>query len=779
MKSIKSKIHSTIYFTTALSAGLYGAPTYAEGSRSLEEVVVTAQKRAESLQDVPIAISVVTGEDMASAGIQKMENLAPTIPNLHISEGFGTDQMFIRGIGSGVQFGFEQSVGTIIDGIYYGRSRFSRVAFLDTQRVEVLKGPQGAILGKNTSGGAINITSTKPTDEFEAWLAPSYEFDGSEGYTVEGAISGPLTENLRARLTARVDNHDGYLKNTFTGKDDQSVDDKAARLTIVWDAAENLDVTASYSYGDLNRFGRNIEITSCTQEYRDILAAANKSQFENCKLDGKRSSDALFGLAADDDTAGPGDGVSDLFGPEESQDTAFELAGLTVNWDTPIGIITSVSGWAEYDYHEFQDGDRGPIDTRSFQFIEDYSQFSQEFRLTTTGETVDYMVGIFYQKANQFDNINLNFQGDNGTATTPGFPPPAPLSSYIYSDQDTTTKAIFGQLTWHLSETFDLVVDGRYTKEEKEINQRQELTPVLQQSNVFLTVYDVDKEREENNFSPSLSLKWTPDDDSLYYASVRSGFKGGGYDFLLNGLSVDPNTTGEFEEEEVLSYELGTKLTLLDGSMQLNGALFYTQYDDLQLGTLVSVSSATFVVGNAAKAVTQGVEIDLKWRATEHTTITALAGLLNAEYDDYSQAPCFKGQTATQGCVTTGAGQTQDLTGETLLYSPDFTYHINVEHVWPIGNLELVGNIGVTYSSSFRANENNDPRAGQDSYEKYDASLKLTDGEKWEVAIIGRNLTDELTTTRTTDLPLTAGGGNYFSLVDAPRQLIIQTRYNF
>jgi outer membrane receptor protein involved in Fe transport len=781
MVLLKKKLPLALAGAAYICGGLFSPGSMSqEATRVLEEIIVTAQKRAESLQDVPISIIAVAGEDMRDAGIQKMEQLAASVPNLHVGEGFGTDQMYIRGIGSGVQFGFEQSVGTVIDGIYYGRSRFSRVAFLDVERVEVLKGPQGALLGKNTTGGAINITSTRPTDEFEAWLAPRYEFEGSEGYTIEGAISGPLSDTLSGRLALRVDDLDGYMENTFTGQDNQSVDDYAGRASLLWDASEDVEVFASYSRGELDRFGRNIEVNGCTDEYRNILAAAQKSQYEDCKLDWKRSSDSLFGYAADDDTAGGGDGVIDQFGPEESQDTEFDIAGLTLNWETELGTFTSVTGWAQYDYHEWQDGDRGPIDTRSFQFIEDYEQFNQEFRLTGNADRFDYIVGFFYQDADQSNVVNLNFQGAAGTAVTPGFPPPSPLSTYIYSDQNTETLAVFGQISWHLSDVLDVVIGARYTEEDKEINQFQDLTPLLQQGSAFSEVYNVDKGRTESNVSPTLALEWRPDDDSMYYASYRAGFKGGGYDFLLNGLVVDPEENGEFEEEEVSAFELGAKLTLLDGAMQLNAAAFYTEYDDLQLGTLVSATSATFVVGNAAAAISQGVEFDLKWRATDYLTVSMVGAYLDANYDDYPGAPCWLGQTESQGCTSSGTGSTQDLEDAPLLYSPEWSGHLGIEYVWPLSSgLELVTSAGVTYSDEFQSNENNDPGSIQDSYTKYDASIKLTDGDRWELALVGRNLSDETTASRTTDLPLTTGGGNHFSIVDPPRQLMIQGRYNF
>ena len=200
-----TKKKTSILAASIIAAVYTNTPLAAEKSRALEEVVVTAQKREQNLQDVPVAIQAVLGEEMRTSGIEKMETLAPTVPALHVSEAFGGDQIFLRGLGPGVNFGFEQAVGQVVDGFFYGRSRFSRLQFLDLERVEVLKGPQGAIIGKNTTAGAINITTAKPTAELEGWITLAEEFDGAEGESYEGAISGPLSDKLMARLALRFE----------------------------------------------------------------------------------------------------------------------------------------------------------------------------------------------------------------------------------------------------------------------------------------------------------------------------------------------------------------------------------------------------------------------------------------------------------------------------------------------------------------------------------------------------------------------------------------------
>lgn len=739
---------------TGMAVADEGLAVQPKSSLALEEVVVTAQKREESLQDVPIAISAVTGESMRSSGVQKLEHLAPSVPNLHVGESFATDSMFIRGIGSGINFGFEQAVGQALDGYFYGRSRFGRVAFLDVERVEVLKGPQGALLGKNTSAGAINITSAKPTEEFEGWVSAGYELEADKGYTIEGAVSGPLSETLSARFTARLDDRDGYIENTVTGNDDSEVDDAVARLTLLWQPTDNLDITASYAHGDMDRSGRNVEISKCGTDYRNRLIAAGVSDKESCKIDFKRSSEA--GRAA----LGPG-----IF---EDQTTEFDIANLTVSMDTPLGTLTSLTGFASYEYFEEQDGERGPLSERALDFGEDYDQWSQEIRLVSNSDNAfDYIVGLYYQHAEQESLTAVHLYG------------PA-TSIYLTADQETDTYAAFGQVTWHVSDSVDITLGARFTNEEKEATLIQNpgvlFDPATPTPIPVFVSHNVLKERDEDNFSPTLNVTWHPNDDTMLYASVRRGFKGGGFDHLLQGDQATAEALGEFEEEEVTHYEIGAKLTLADGAAQLNTALFRSEFDDLQTSTLLDPTTAAFAVGNAATAITQGMELDLKWRVSEGLTLSGMVAYLDATYDEYEDAPCYRGQTLAEGCIN----GLQDLSGEVLQYAPEWGASISAEYVWPLGDaLELIGSVEVVYSDEFVTDTDNDPDLYQDSYEKYNARLTLTDGDRWELSLIGRNLSDEATFTRGTDLPTTTSGDSFFVMVEPPRSLMLQGKYNF
>ncbi len=222
--------------------------------------MVTATKRSVGMQDVPIAISVVSGDKIEKFGVTELDELSAYLPNVHIGESGGNNQIFIRGVGSGNNSGFEQSVGTFIDGVYYGRARNSRAAFLDIERVEVLKGPQSTLFGKNTIAGAINITTAQPADAFEAYVDASYETE-LDGIGLTGMVTGPLTDRLRGRLVAKTFERDGWMENQFPGADDgASQENDIVRGTLVWDATDNSSLNLKAEYGEFGTVGATSKI---------------------------------------------------------------------------------------------------------------------------------------------------------------------------------------------------------------------------------------------------------------------------------------------------------------------------------------------------------------------------------------------------------------------------------------------------------------------------------------------------------------------------------------
>ncbi len=244
---------------TVLAAACAGAIPLATSAQQLEEVVVTAQKREQSLQDVPISVSVTAAERLDEFSIGGLEELSASIPNATIAENATQDSVTIRGIGSGANQGFEQPVGTFIDGVYFGRGRSSRSPFLDVERVEVLKGPQGVLFGKNTIAGALNITTRKPTDELEGSLEAQY-FEGDNSYGVTGIVSGPLTDRVAGRAVVKYSDADGFMDNRATGDDDPEVEDTLIRIALAFDASDRLRLDLKGEMSSYDVDGRQIQM---------------------------------------------------------------------------------------------------------------------------------------------------------------------------------------------------------------------------------------------------------------------------------------------------------------------------------------------------------------------------------------------------------------------------------------------------------------------------------------------------------------------------------------
>lgn len=732
-------------------------PAVPATTRALEEVVVTAQKREESLQDVPISIIAVSGENIRAEGISRLEELSARVPNLMISEAVsGSDNMFIRGIGSGINAGFEQAVGQVIDGFFYGRSRFGRASFLDVERIEVLRGPQGALLGKNTSAGAINITTRKPTEEFEAWLEGTYELTADDGYSIEGGVSGPLQDTLKGRLAFRYDDRDGFSKNIADGSEPQEREDITARATLAWEPSDVFDATIAYHYGDFDRRGRTREISFCGPALLGLFAATGVT--DDCKLNYRRNA-----LDVRNGVQGP-----------EIFDNDFDTVGLTMNWRVPGHTITSLTGFAQYRSHDRFDTDFTPLELLSLDVIDDYEQWSQELRLVSTGGGVlDYIAGFFFQTFSQDTSFRIHF---------PGTPPPIRGTRNILSEQENDTFALFGQLTWHISDRWAATLGARFTHEEKQASQEQFASRLYSLDRITLPggpaalEHQVAQDRTENDFSPAFTLRWYPTDDAMLYGSVRRGFKGGGFDLQLNADQAAAEDNFQFEEEEVTAFEIGGKLSVLQRTAELNFAVFRNEFDDLQVST-ITPPALTFNVGNAASAITQGVEIDGRWRVSDRLTLTGRLAYLNAEFDDYPDAPCYFGQTAADGCV----GGVQDLGGRDLQFAPDWAATINGEYIWYLPNgMRLTSFLQMRYSDSYALALDLDPHMIQESFVKWDARLSLSPpDERWDLSLIARNIGNNITSNFGNDLSGAPGAGSYFRFAEPPRAVALQGRVRF
>ena len=748
-------------------------------AQALEEVVVTATKRAVGMQDVPIALSVMSGDTINSLGLRDMEDVSIYMPNVTISQAAGASQIFIRGVGSGNNFGFEQSVGTFIDGVYFGRDRNARAAFLDVERVEVLKGPQSTLFGKNTVGGAINITTARPTEEFEGFLQASY-VESFEGYRVIGGVSGPLSDSVRGRLVAQVYEDEGFMTNSaVAGNDGPQRDDKVLRGSLEWDATENLSVFVKAEHGQFDVIGRNYKITTSTPTSTFLYGFGDDPNFaQSLGFNHKQSVSGLPGRADFDNNQ------SDIF----QVDLEYRMGEHT---------LRSISAYTDYEFQNCVDADYSPLDFLDRCRDETHEQFTQEFILTSpSGGAVEYLAGVFYQDATLQSDASTML---NWSAIPPiegailrllgGLQPGAGNSEFLNAfGQDTTTWSVFTELTFNISDSFRTIVGVRYSDDTKDARKTQITTvPGTGVSDPFLAAingrgglgfavqYDYDEGRDEQHWTGNINLQYDIDGNTMTYLNLSNGYKAGGYD-ADNAM----DRSREFEDETVQSLELGLKTELWDNRVRINTAAFLTEITDLQVS---GFESAGFVVGNAGESEIRGVEMDFVVAATDELTINGAWAYLDATYKVYDNAACTVYQQTDGSCAANGGFQ--DLSGAPLQFAPQWAGNVGVNYVTAISDgINFRGRLDALYSDDVSIAPDNDPNVIQDAYWKFNAIVAIeSSDDAWSLALVGRNLTDKTTFNWGNDATLAGLGFGfefaYFHMIEAPRTFELQARFNF
>jgi len=778
------------------------APAQDTGAFVLEEIIVTAQKREQSLQDVPISVNVMTGDRINEAGINNIENLSAYVPNLTMSETGIGNNIYIRGIGSGINPGVEQSSAMFVDGIHYGRGQLYRAPIFDVQRVEVLRGPQSILFGKNSIAGAISVITAQPTDEFEGSVSALYEPDHEE-QEISLVLSGPLGESLAGRLAVRKRDMDGYIKNPFLSADEPNRDELTIRGTLRWDLTDRFDATLKYERNEFDVTGRQVEIID------DVPAAPGFPTYSQVQVS----------LGADPTVLE----VSQDFVRSANRDFSNNESNnftLTLNYDFANDIrFTAITGYLEYEFSELCDCDFSSAILLDAPLAEDYDQFSQELRLISPGgEKVDWIVGGFFQTNEQSSPDVTGFPA-NGLAEPLADLLVGPGAGALFAGtgatrsftQETDSLAVFGQITWNVSDIFRLNLGLRYTTEDKDGARSVILTefggpPITPASdplrwgtataiyanllNVQVVGHDLSGSRTDDSTDFSVVAQWDVSDDVMLYGSIASGFKSGGFDTRSNSIPgasalfipgvFAPGTladgTFEFEDETALSYELGAKMRLAGGQADLNLAAFFTAYDDLQIS--IFDGTVGFNVGNAAAADIIGLELDGRWQITDKFGMYGSVAILDFEFTDFKNGQCFFGESDPDGDGLC------DRSGQTNQYVADYSGTIGLDFYAPLTTtMEFRAALDINFTDEYFTAQNNDPATIQDAYAKINLRLALAaqDG-KWELAILGRNLTDEAVVPYTNPVPLArtiSGANSHYGFVQRPRSVALQASFRF
>ena len=665
----------------------------------LEEIIVTAQKREQNLQDIGLTLTAFSGERLQELGFVKSEELAFQTPNLGIRNDLGTSFpiISIRGVSLvDTKANNVSSAAVHIDEVYLGSPALLGLQLFDFERAEILKGPQGTLFGKNTTAGSINFVSRKPTDEFEGFITGQYgRFE--EG-RVEGAISGPVNEQLKLRLAGVYETGDGYTTNRLTGNDLGGDNRFALRFLADWSPVENFNILLNVHGGQ-----DNSEVGAF--QHRALIDLTTGG------LCGSAASSDPLSTAGCADFLGYVDSDGDPFEGEFNIESEFDNDALGVNatitWDLDTVTITSLSAYDSFTRNHAEDNDASPNRFVDQNYDEEFYNFSQEFRIASdTDNTLSWILGLYYAT----EDFDLWRDADLSALLGPG----GVLS--FEGKEDRTALAAFAHTEWQFAPQFRLTAGLRYSDEEKEydyINNNNHPYPFF-------------GEISFSNVSGRVGLDYILNDDVLLYFSVSKGFKSGGWPA---GVTQRPVNLIPYDEEKVIAYEAGLKSVLLSQRLRLNLAGFYYDYSDLQVFAFIPQTGAPplQVFTNASNAEILGFEGELQWVPTAGLEIQLGIGLLDTEFKDFNSA------------------DGTDLSGERLANAPKTNFNGLIRYEYPVtqGGLIYIQSDFV-YESNFSFAIEEQPFVRQEGYWLVNARAGYqTVDKKWDFTVWGKNVFDE------------------------------------
>ena len=804
----------------------------------LEEIVVTAQKREQSLQDVPISILAVSGDTIAEGGFSDMQELSEFIPNLYMLDGFTGQEIIVRGVGTASSNeAFEQAVAQFHDGVYYGRDNLGQNALFDLERIEVVRGPAPIFAGQSATAGALSYYSKRPGDEAEGFISASYGDD--EELRFEGAWGGPVTDTLAVRVAGTYYELKDAGYEDVQGNEQGTKENYALRSILVWNPMDNLEATFKYEYSDVSQLGAPGEYTRC--ETRPGFSDANPglgpglpaacaldvlvNGVDITRLDGVYgaggSQDAKLATMALNAALPPGspcygcdggtipfainffaDGLTGAREMNEAQERQQQthVAMLELDYQWGDYLFTSQTSYVEYDKGDWGDPDASSFAIFSEEKNEYFDQISQEFRIASpTDQTVSWILAGYYQKHDLDTTINIfTAVGPPGSAISFGgtlIEESEWLSSYLAT-------------TWNVTDTVRINAGVRYQHIEKtgaltpstafftaaagdtEYNATTspfvppgvEIIPAGRRnsSERFVSGPDVTGEVKSAKWLPEVGFQWDVVENAMVYFKYSEALKAGG--FVMSpapgGRLPDPFT---FADESADGIEVGIKTRLFDNTLQLNVAFYDTNFDDLQL-TVFEASTATFITQNAGKAHSTGVEFDGLWAPTGNFKLGFSGHVGEAEFDEYPAGPCNSLETKQSGL---GRGCRADRAGVALDNAQDWSLVLRPEYTTTYGDFLLRLGASVSMSSSYTTNFIEDPIFEAPSYQRVDLRGSLApSSEKWEIALYVQDLTDErphfagITDFQSQSLDLTIFDGGGVSR-ERGRRVGIQARYNF
>jgi iron complex outermembrane receptor protein len=733
----------------------------ADGEAATGEIVVTAQKREQSLQKVPVSVAVLSSTVLADNRISGLEQLSQVSPSINFTNSANTrgQGLSIRGIGTlNFSDGVEPSVSTVVDGVVIGRSAASFFDFNDIERIEVLRGPQGTLFGKNSSAGALNVVTGKP-DLDTSSLSASASYGTFNDVRLKASASAVLDQGRAAlRLSGFRSTADGIITNTVNGQKLNGNNSWGLRGKLLFKPS---DVTSIYLIGDYGESNRNC----CTSTVRSVLPTTTY-------YNGQTRAALLASQ-----TLGPINRQVTIDGDYFNRQ---KTGGASVEINTELGgqTITSITAYREFRVFDNNDPDLVPLPVVSLNnALQKQKQFTQELRLTSpAGKTIEYVLGLYYF----WQDVTTRTQVKGNLTVN------LPAGQYLGNqvDRDITTKnvAAFGQLTGHLTDTLSLIGGFRLTSEQAVAHFNRTVLPGALAAMPSLggpAYVTPTLKATDTDFSYKLGIQYQASPDVMAYASYTRGYKGPALN-LLNNLTAATVNAGlaVLKPEIARNWEIGLRTTLFDRKLTLNATGFYEMFTNFQAQTYSAVLTS-FQLTNAGKLVTKGAEIEAILRPMNGLSLSGNLAFTDTEVRGLVVS-CYPGQTAALGCVTSR----QDVTGEALTNAPKWAYSLNASYRTDIGdNLRGGANLSFTYRSrtlfSFR-----DPNTAQPGYGLLNGRLSIeTQDGRYSLAVFGKNLTNKhfATLIGTGLLDTSATGAGYTQLLtpDAFRTFGVEAAVHF
>ena len=707
------------------------APGAQDDSPTLKAVTVTATRREASLQQVPVAVSVVDGEQLERENRNSVASIVQQVPSLNFRTGASNKDtsLFIRGVGTiSTSPGVEPTVATVIDGVVFGRPGQSTLDLLDIERLEVLRGPQGTLFGKNASAGVLNITTRAPGEETHGFVEQSY-YSGNESRTRFGIGGALIPGTLKGSVSTLFGSYDGNVDNKANGQEVNGYNRKGVRGKLVFTPSDDLSLTLAADY-----------LKSRDDAPNGVVAKSLLPAF----------SSALAPVRADSDNR---DVVSDY--RSHVDDTNKGLSA-QLDWNLGDYTLTSITAWRGWDNTQWQDGDRLASISAAFPGIEDkgeleYNQYSQELRLASPkGQFLEYVGGLFYMHGKDEETYRRTLR--TTTATQQGI-----------ADYSTTNDsyAVFGESTLNFTERLRGIAGLRWTHDDLEYDHRRVSTSAVA-VNGIQPATSSSGSVDEDGWSGRLGVQYDLTDAITSYLTYSRGYKGPAYNVFFN---MQPRDTDALKPETSNSWEAGLKASLWNNRLTTNVAVFHTEYQNYQANFFDSVAGQVVTrLINAGSVKSEGVELDFALQATSQLKFSGAVAYTKARIDEFA--------------CPAGAAASCNVNGKPLPYSPDWKSYVRADYSIPLDNgLDIELGTDFSWQSKVQYDISQNADTIQGAYGIWNASVALADyNEGWRVALLAKNLADKSYS------PLLATGGNYVYRAvprDDERYFGIQLRKDF